>query len=117
YTADLVAQYPSGLSIQNLLAAKLFKISPEFVIVGNGAAELINVLGRAYEGNFAIMQPTFYEYIDAIGTDRIVSGYTDAPGFAYSVNDLLSLADNAETLILINPDNPSGHYLSQNDLC
>lgn len=37
----LLTQYPSGMRVNSLLAAKNFGIHPEHVLVGNGAAELI----------------------------------------------------------------------------
>lgn len=40
----LVRQYPSGMRINCLLAAKTFGISEEHIVLGNGAAELIKAL-------------------------------------------------------------------------
>ena len=37
----LLIQYPSGLKVNNLLASKYFNIKEEYILVGNGAAELI----------------------------------------------------------------------------
>ena len=37
----LLTQYPSGMRVNALLAAKNFAVRPEHIVVGNGAAELI----------------------------------------------------------------------------
>ena len=40
----LVSEYPSGMGVNSLLASKCWNIKQEYVIPGNGAAELIKVL-------------------------------------------------------------------------
>lgn len=40
----LLAEYPSGMYVNSLLAGKYFGIKQKFVVVGNGAAELIKVV-------------------------------------------------------------------------
>ena len=37
----LLTQYPSGMRVNSLLAARNFDVHQEHIIVGNGAAELI----------------------------------------------------------------------------
>ncbi|WP_104504131.1 aminotransferase class I/II-fold pyridoxal phosphate-dependent enzyme, partial [Acinetobacter indicus] len=113
---QLLSEYPSGASVQSLLASKLFNVDQNSILVGNGAAELIKALGDVYEGTFGIMQPTFYEYIDAIGADRIKSLVTQNDGFTYTKEELISLGKTVDNLILVNPDNPSGHLLTKNDV-
>lgn len=116
YLKDLICEYPSGARVQSLLASKLFKVDIDSILVGNGAAEIIKVLGDVYEGTFGIMQPTFYEYIDAIGEGRVKSLIPNNGGFQYTKEEIIALSDQVDNLILINPDNPSGHFLSKNDV-
>lgn len=40
----LIAQYPSGMEVNSLLAAKNFNVKQDNIVVGNGAAELIKAL-------------------------------------------------------------------------
>lgn len=63
FSHELLTQYPSGMGIQRLLAGKMFSIDQEYVLVGNGAAELIDVLGRVVSGKMALPVPAFNEYI------------------------------------------------------
>jgi histidinol-phosphate/aromatic aminotransferase/cobyric acid decarboxylase-like protein/choline kinase len=112
----LLEQYPSGQGTQRLLAGKMFGIESENVVVGNGAAEIIRALGKAIPGTFGLMFPTFNEYPESIGEDRIVRHIPENEDFAYDVDDLLQLADKSDNLLLINPDNPSGNFIPRDDL-
>lgn len=46
----LIAQYPSGMEVNSLLAANNFGIRQEYVLVGNGAAELIKSFMKKCRG-------------------------------------------------------------------
>jgi histidinol-phosphate/aromatic aminotransferase/cobyric acid decarboxylase-like protein/GTP:adenosylcobinamide-phosphate guanylyltransferase len=111
---DLLSQYPSGLNTQNLLAGKMFGVETENIIVGNGAAELIKAIGSVVTGTFGMVFPTFNEYPESIGHERVVQFIPQNDGFIYSLDDLKKLSDKSDNLILINPDNPSGHFNSKN---
>lgn len=108
----LVSQYPSGLDIQNLLAAKMFGCDPAEILVGNGAAELIKALFSILPGKVGIIYPTFNEYPERAG-NRVEEFVTEDPDFQYSVAELKEFAKKVGILVLINPDNPSGHFLPQ----
>jgi histidinol-phosphate/aromatic aminotransferase/cobyric acid decarboxylase-like protein/choline kinase len=109
----LVSQYPSGLNTQNLLAAKLFGIDQEIITVGNGATELITALSSVLPGKFGMMTPCFAEYPNRIGTERMVLQTTENTNYAYDATMLESLAQKCDNLIIVNPDNPSGHFLTK----
>lgn len=116
YFQSLISQYPSGSAVQSLLASKLFNVEPNQIVVTNGAAETIKVLGKVFQGKFGILEPTFYEYIDAIGQDKVVRKLVSSEGFNYGIEPLLELADSVENLVLINPDNPSGNFISKSEV-
>jgi histidinol-phosphate/aromatic aminotransferase/cobyric acid decarboxylase-like protein/GTP:adenosylcobinamide-phosphate guanylyltransferase len=116
YFDDLLEQYPSGQGTQRLLAGKMFSVEPENIVVGNGAAEIIRALGKAIHGTFGLMLPTFNEYPESIGYDRIVRHIPENRDFAYGVDELLQLAEKSDNLLLINPDNPSGNFIAYDDL-
>ncbi len=112
--SQLLTQYPSGDKQQSLLAGKIFGIAPEHIAVGNGAAELIAALGEKITGKIAIPYPTFNEY-----PERFINAKTVpvpvAADFSYTATDILSAVDreNANSVLLINPDNPSGNFLGK----
>ena len=112
---ELLTNYPSGLNTQNLLAENAFNISSECILVGNGAAELIKALLPCIPGKIAVNYPTFQEYPACIPDDRLTK-LIRTGDFTYSAKQLLEEAEEYDTLILINPDNPSGNYIQQTAL-
>jgi histidinol-phosphate/aromatic aminotransferase/cobyric acid decarboxylase-like protein/choline kinase len=114
YFTDLLTGYPSGLNVQNLLAGKLFNVEAAHILAGNGAAELIHALAGAEGGKIGVIYPTFNEYPECFGEDRVVPF---VPGsFGPSAGELLSFAGQCDALVLINPDNPSGAYIPSRDI-
>ncbi|MCP4283458.1 MAG: aminotransferase class I/II-fold pyridoxal phosphate-dependent enzyme [Gammaproteobacteria bacterium] len=109
---SLLTEYPSGLSIQNLMASEMFACDAGEIIVGNGATELINALFDFVTGNVGVIFPTFNEYPERIGNDNLVQFIPDNADYSYNLQDLKQFSKQVNTLLLINPDNPSGHYLS-----
>lgn len=111
----LLTQYPSGMRVNALLAAKNFDLPPENILVGNGAAELIKTLMARLEGRLGIVRPTFEEYSQRYAGGQVVSYWPGREGFRYSAEELMRFFDRhpVEHLVLINPDNPSGNTLSR----
>ncbi len=108
----LLENYPSGMKVNSLLAAKNFGVKRENIIVGNGAAELIKALMEKLTGSTGIIRPTFEEYPNRYGDGTVV--FTpDNKDFSYTSEDLMDYYEDKEidNLILINPDNPSGNYI------
>lgn len=113
YFSELLSQYPSGQNMQRLLAGKMFGIEASNIIVGNGAAEIIRGLGKAIEGTFGMVFPTFNEYPESIGYEKVVQFIPSNRDFSYGIDELTELADKCENLLLINPDNPSGNFMKK----
>ena len=113
----LLTEYPSGQRVNNLLAAKDFGVSQNHIMVGNGAAELIKVLFEQIEGKVGIVRPTFEEYPNRLKPEQIVTYQAKCPDFSYSADDLMIyFADkDIQSLLLINPDNPTSNYISYVD--
>lgn len=114
----LLRQYPSGQGVNSLLAAKDFGIHQDQVVVGNGAAELIKVLMEMLPGTFGFIRPTFEEYPNRTVKERSVVYVPEEKDFCYSVEDIIRWFDAhpVDTLVLINPDNPTGNYIPQKEL-
>ena len=113
----LLTEYPSGMSVNNLLMDKFFDLKTEYVCVGNGAAELIKSLLSNMEGRVGVVYPTFEEYPNRYKKEIIVYSPTN-PDFSYTVSDLKEYFSDKSlsALLLINPDNPSGNYISKADV-
>lgn len=118
--ATLLTQYPSGMRVNSLLAAKNFGIREDYILVGNGAAELIKSLMEGTEGKVGFIRPTFEEYPNRFPKARSVvfDAFDADEGGACSVDDIMAFfsRNRVDTLILINPDNPTGNFLRRPDL-
>lgn len=114
----LMTQYPSGMRVNALLAAKNFGLAPENILVGNGAAELIQALMARLTGRVGIVRPTFEEYAHRYLGEQTVVYWPQREGFRYSAQDLMQFFGEypINNLILINPDNPSGNYLPRSEV-
>jgi len=122
YFSSLLSSYPSGQNIQNLLGAKLYNVEETQILIGNGAAELIRALAAVVRGKIGITYPTFNEYAESFiaanaeghPANEIVQFIPQ--NFSYNANDLKELSKNCDAVLLINPDNPSGNYISRDNV-
>jgi len=114
----LLTEYPSGMRVNSLLAAKQFNVHQENIIVGNGAAELIKSLMSFLSGVTGFVRPTFEEYPNRYNSDSSLVFVPENHDYAYTADDLMAFfGDKAiDNLIVINPDNPSGNYIPKADL-
>ena len=114
----LLREYPSGMRVNSLLAGKYFGVKQEFIAVGNGAAELIKAFIERHTDRIGVIYPTFEEYPNRSDKDRIVSYLPTNASMQYDAEDIVNYFGDKEigTLLLINPDNPSGNYIPYADL-
>lgn len=114
----LLTQYPSGLEVNNLLASKNFSVNKDYIVVGNGAAELIQILMENMQGKAGFIRPTFEEYPNRYNKQKSVYMYADNEQFSYSADDIMAFFEEnpVEVLILVNPDNPSGNYINMKEI-
>lgn len=112
----LLTQYPSGMRVNSLLAAKNFSVKEENICVGNGAAELIKILLERISGKMGLVKPTFEEYPNRFKNVEVF--YPPNSSYSYCAENLINYFTdkNIENLLLINPDNPSGNYINKKDL-
>ncbi|MCR5006582.1 MAG: aminotransferase class I/II-fold pyridoxal phosphate-dependent enzyme [Clostridiales bacterium] len=114
----LLTEYPSGMRVNSLLAAKNFGVHQENILVGNGAAELIKSLMGHFTGRTGFIRPTFDEYPNRYDRADSVDFIPDNSDYSYTADDLMKYFDDKEirNLIVVNPDNPSGNYIPKADL-
>lgn len=114
----LLTQYPSGLRVNSLLAAKNFSVHQENIVVGNGAAELIKSLMERLRGKTGVIRPTFEEYPNRYDQNETVPFVPITRDFTYHVEDVMDYFQekDIQNLILVNPDNPSGNYIKKKEL-
>jgi histidinol-phosphate aminotransferase len=130
-TPEIVARYPDRLSldVRDLLAT-YHDLSPDCILVGNGSADLIWLIGLFYlqQRRVAILGPTFGEYhnIAQIMQSKIIelchsgwiattNGYEPGETTIQQVVTDLHKA-NPDVVFVCNPNNPTGHCLTADEL-
>ena len=114
----LLTQYPSGMQVNSLVAAKNFGLKADQIVVGNGAAELIKSLMEGITGRVGVLHPSFEEYANRKNKDDLVEFVPNNADYTYTADDLMTFFDdkNIQTLLIVNPDNPSGNYIKKTDV-
>ena len=122
----LLTEYPSGMKVNTLIASKCFGVSEQYIVPGNGAAELIKVLMedtlklKVESGKWKVgfTRPTFEEYPNRYDKEQQVTFVPKNEDYRYTADDLMNFfADkDIRQLMLINPDNPSGNFIPKADV-
>ena len=114
----LLTEYPSGMKVNTLLASKCWGVKEEYIIPGNGAAELIKALMENVKGKVGVVRPTFEEYPNRLDESRVEAFVPQNRDFRYGTDDLMHYfgEHKVDTLLLINPDNPSGNFVPKADV-
>ena len=114
----LIAEYPSGMKVNTLLASKCWGVKEDYIVPGNGAAELIKALMELLPGTLGITRPTFEEYPNRRDENTLVTFVPGNDEFRYSAQDLIDYfsVNRADNILLINPDNPSGNFIPREDV-
>lgn len=113
----LMSQYPSCLAVQNLNAARVFNIEKEKIIVGNGAAELIHILGLILANKkIAVSMPVFNEYIRCFRNSELIYIDNSLADYKFNYDAFYESLDKAECVMLVTPDNPTGFHIPKDQL-
>ena len=112
----LLGQYPSGQNVQNMNAERLFNVDDKHIMVGNGAAELINALGHIAKGKIAVNLPAFNEYVRCFRNCEIVEIDNSKRDYILDVNAIKEGIKECDYTAIINPDNPSGFMLDKDEV-
>ena len=114
----LLTEYPSGMFVNSLLAGKCFGVKQEYIVPGNGAAELIKCLMEKLEGKLGVIYPTFEEYPNRRASEDLEIFVPQTEDFHYTADDVIAYFSKhrPSSLLMINPDNPSGNYLPYQDV-
>ena len=114
---ELITSYPSGQKIECINASRLFDdTEPDYLCVGNGAAELINHLGKILEGNMAVTSTVFNEYIRCFNNCNIETINMEDNDYKYDYDAIANAIVNNDIICLVNPDNPTGSFIKKEDM-
>lgn len=113
----LLSEYPSGLAIQEEMAANLFKIDPSYITIGNGASELIHALGACLPiSKIGYFNPSFDEYAVRFSKHELLSVNAFGLNQSEMIASLIELSKKCDYVILVNPDNPTGRFIEPQQL-
>lgn len=114
----LISEYPSGMKVNSLIASKCWGVKEEYIIPGNGAAELIKALMETLPGTLGVIRPTFEEYPNRRDKENLVTFIPKDSNYRYTAKDLMDFfgKNHADNILLINPDNPSGNFIPIDDV-
>ncbi len=120
-----IDSYPdyNSTKLKEVLAIKL-RISPENLLIGNGSTELIRLVAMAYLGTgdrVLIFQPTYSEYETACrlsGCTILKRKALEKNNFSFSIPEVKNAIrkHKPQGIFLCNPNNPTGQYLSREDI-
>lgn len=117
---NLLTQYPSGMRVNSLLAAKNFHVDVSRIVVGNGASELIASVMKTVKGRCGFIYPSFEEYPNRLSIKQRVPFYLNRADYRYSASDIINFfgrrKHRVEAIVIVNPDNPSGNLIDHRDM-
>ncbi len=118
---SLLEFYPAQNKIIANYVEKQLDIEPGHIFICNGAIEAIQaVIHRYSKGKIMIILPTFssyYEYATQ-NTEVVFYNLDKKNNFKLDIDDYISMVKEVQpnTIVLINPNNPDGGYISHYDL-
>lgn len=117
--------YPDSeaTELRQCLARKL-AVLPENILMGNGSVELIRFIVQAYfsPGDFVLLiEPTFGEYEIAsriAGCHLIKQQLREEEGFKLRTEQMVEMIEryHPKGIFICNPNNPTGQYLTRDEL-
>jgi len=120
-----IEQYPDSeaTELKRILSQKL-SISPDTILVGSGSTELIRLIALAYfrhGDSILIWEPTYGEYEVAskiAGAKTIKQWIKAEDGFALQTKKAVDVIKQYQprAVFICNPNNPTGKYLSYQEI-
>jgi len=121
----VIDRYPDSESteLRASLSEKL-GLSPDNIIVGNGSTEIIRLIALAYfdrGDSVLILKPTFGEYEVAckiVGARILEQWAAEKDCFAFNTDETVASIKRHQPkgVFICNPNNPSGQYLSRQQI-
>lgn len=118
YSMDtLMTQYPSGLDTQILNMSRLLNdVNEEHMLVGNGAAELINGIGKILNGKMYVATTVFNEYVRCFDNCEFNKYDESLDKYRFNIDEIKENIPNNDIICIVNPDNPTGAFIKEEDI-
>ena len=121
YEPVQLGRYPDndGRRLKEALAA-VHGLQPDQFMLGNGSSEVLNVIVRTFAGaGREVLFPRYSFIVFPLATLSVGAQVVQAPDVDYgaSADTLLgAVTPRTRLLMLANPNNPTGHYLTEKTL-
>ena len=117
FSNELITQYPSGMSIECINAGRLFNDTDEnYFAVGNGAAELINCLGKILKGKMLISKTSFNEYYRCFDNTEFDVFDMSINDYRFDLDMINKKIEEDDIICIVNPDNPTGAFIKKEEI-
>lgn len=117
FSKELIMNYPSGMNTQVINAGRLFNDTDEkYFLVGNGAAELINALGKTLEGKMLISKTSFNEYYRCFDNTEFDVFDMKDNNYQFDLDLINKKILEDDIICIVNPDNPTGAFIKKEDI-
>jgi histidinol-phosphate/aromatic aminotransferase/cobyric acid decarboxylase-like protein len=118
---DLLEFYPSQNKVIASELANFIGVPPEMLFIGNGAIEIIQAVIHNYcKERILVNIPTFSSYYEFVKPDISVvfNKLRKEDDFKLNISDFVSVVkrENPDTIVLINPNNPNGGYITKSEI-
>lgn len=116
FSKELITQYPSGQYTECINAGRLLDVDEKYLAVGNGAAELINALGRISKGKMYVSKSAFNEYKRCFNNCELNIYDESLNDYRFNVEEIKRNIPLNDIMCIVNPDNPTGSFIKYNDI-
>lgn len=118
---DVLEFYPPQIKDVRKNIATATKVLEDKIFVGNGATEIIQAVLQSFvKESICVILPTFSSYYEFVNKSTNVHYYTLSKEnkFKLDIDDYIGFIkkNNIKNVVLINPNNPNGLYLSLNEI-
>lgn len=115
---EVIVNYPSAQRELVDLLSNWVGIKSKFLVLANGASEIIRVINNNIVKKITIPLPTFNEYENTLEKEQINYFYRDYSNFKLNLDNYIKSVKESKSnvALLINPNNPTSQFTNLNDV-
>jgi len=111
---DYLELYPQQNKFVSKKISEYIGIPSENILVGNGAIEIIEKIMNNMEGSMLVELPTFSSYYEFNKNCKVIHSSRPFKNSKDIIEEVISTKVN--NLLLVNPNNPTGNYISKEEI-
>ncbi len=116
--SQIVTHYPVGQQEITRLLSTWTGTDPDHLVVANGGAELIKILGESFVERMTIPVPTFNEYENVLTPEQLNRFPLDPETFELDMDAFgdSAIQSQSNVALIVTPNNPTSLSVSRSDL-